>query len=908
MLVGRDRECALVDRLLERARAGAAGVLLVVGEAGMGKTALLDYAAERADGMTVVRAVGIESEARLDFSALFDVFRPLLDRIEALPERQRAALSGPLGLGPGGSLDRFSLGTATLTLLAAAAEDTPLLVLLDDAQWLDPASAEALLFAARRLVAERVALLVASREDAGDRFAPASFETLALGDIGNDATAALLEAHTGHRVAPDVAARLRRATAGSPLALVELAAQLTPSQLSGAEPVPDPVPVGAAVENAFAERAAELPDEARRALLVAALSASGRVEPVVEALRLLGLDERALEPGEDAELISLDGGSLGFRHPLVRSAVAQGAAGSDRRQVHRALAAAMAGHSQEQRARHLAAAALGPDQEAADALADAAVRTRARSGWASAALMLERAARLTPGADTRRQRLLDAAESAWVAGRIELTLALTQELLADGDPGPGRSRALRLRSQMELHCGDVGRALDHLLEAAGRLERDDPSAAIALLADAVEAAELLSEPGRALDAARQAARLVRDEAEDAFLAELALGQALRLLGRPWEARAHLERALQLLATSDKLKVSMRACRRGAYAAGWLGHIPEGLELARRATEAARDQRAFGPLGHALAVSSWLTACSGRWREARAQASEGLERARESHCAWASTSCLEELAWLAAAEGSEQSCRTHAAEASEVAARAGFRSDRAPLALGMLELGLGRAPEAVSAYDKLGPAPLTEHGVERGAGLVEAHVRAGQLDQARAAFGHMPGVEGDPLVARCRGLLASEDAFETPFREALDLHAEHDAFAAARTRLCFGERLRRSGRRVDARTELRAAHEVFDRLGARPWAGRAASELRATGERLGRRQARTGEELTAQELQVALQAADGKTNKEVGAALFLSPKTVDFHLRRVYRKLDVRTRAELVKHFAGVAGDQASPAM
>jgi DNA-binding CsgD family transcriptional regulator len=227
---------------------------------------------------------------------------------------------------------------------------------------------------------------------------------------------------------------------------------------------------------------------------------------------------------------------------------------------------------------------------------------------------------------------------------------------------------------------------------------------------------------------------------------------------------------------------------------------------------------------------------------------------------------------------------------------------------MLELGLGRAPEAVSAYGDVGPAPLAQHGLERGAGLVEAHVRAGQLDQARAAFGRMPEVEGDPLVARCRGLLASEDAFETPFREALDLHAEHDAFGVARTHLCFGERLRRAGRRVDARTELRAAHEVFDRLGARPWAGRAAGELRATGQRLGRRQARTGEELTAQELQVALQAAEGKTNKEVGAALFLSPKTVDFHLRRVYRKLDVRTRAELVKHFAGAARDQRSPAM
>jgi DNA-binding CsgD family transcriptional regulator len=453
---------------------------------------------------------------------------------------------------------------------------------------------------------------------------------------------------------------------------------------------------------------------------------------------------------------------------------------------------------------------------------------------------------------------------------------------------------------MELHCGDVGWALAHLLEAAGLLERDDPRVAIALLADAVEAAELVGEPRRALDAARHAAGLARDDLEDAFVAEFALGQALRLHGRPGDARAHLERALRLLGTSDELGGSMRACSRGAYAAGWLGLMPEGLELARRATEAAREQRAFGPLGHALAVSSWLTACSGRWPEARAQASEGLDRAQESRCAWASTSCLEELAWLAAAEGSEQDCRTHAAQATEVAARAGFRSERARLALGMLEFGLGRAPGAVRTYEEVGPTAVAQHNVERGAGLVEAHVRSGQLEQAKVAYERMPRVEGDALAARCRGLLATDEAFETPFREALDLHAEHDIFALARTRLCFGERLRRASRRVDARTELRAAHEAFDRLGARPWAARAAGELRATGERLGRRQARTGEELTAQELQVALQAADGKTNKEVGAALFLSPKTVDFHLRRVYRKLDVRSRAELVKHFARAA--------
>jgi DNA-binding CsgD family transcriptional regulator len=898
MLVGRDRECALVERLLERARAGIAGVLVVVGDAGIGKTALLDYAAGRAEGMSVVRAAGVESEVELEFSALFDVCRPLLDRLDELPERQRDALAAALGTGPAGSVDRFSLGAAVLSLLAAAAEYAPVLVLLDDVQWLDAASADALVFAARRLAAERVALVVAAREEAGQGVDLPAFERVSLTGVDGESAAALLARQAGAQVAPEVAERIGRATGGSPLALLEAAALLSSAQLLGLEPLPDPVPVGAGVERAFAERASRLPEEGRQALLVAALSSSPQVEPVVEALGALGLSERSLETAEDAALVGVEGGRLAFRHPLVRSAVVQSAPASERRRAHRALAEALAGRSQEERAWHLAAAALGPDEQAAAALAEAARHTRARSGWASAARALERSARLTPDAEIRRLRLLEAAESSWVAGRIEPTLALTEELLStDGAAGAGQAQAVRLRSQIELHCGDVTHALDHLLEGVALFEQDDAGVAVALLADAIEAAELVGEPERALDAATRAAALAPAEGEARFVAEFALGQALRLCGRPAEARAHLERALALLAATDELRGSMRAFSRGARAAGWLNLLPDGLALARRATELARDQGAFGPLAHALAASSWLASRAGRWREAYAQAAEGLELARESRCAWASTSCLEELAWLDAVEGSEESCRAHAAEAGEVATRAGFRSGRAPLALGLLALGLGRPEEAVGVYETLDAAALRQADAEHRASLVEAHVRSGRAEQARDAYERTVAPESDGVAARCRGLLAADDAFEAPFQEALALQHEHDPFGRARTRLCFGERLRRVGRRIDARAELRAAHDGFERLGARPWAQRTAAELRATGERLGRRQAQPGEELTAQELQVALQAAEGKTNKEIGATLFLSPKTVDFHLRRVYRKLDLRSRAELIKQFA-----------
>jgi AAA ATPase domain len=361
MLVGRDRECVRVDRLLARARTGTAGVLLVLGEAGIGKTALLDYAAERAGEMTVVRAVGVESEAQLEFSGLFDVCRPLLDRLDELAVRQREALTGALGIGPGDSVDRLPVGAATLSLLAAAAEDVPVLVLLDDVQWLDAASADAMLFAARRLAAERVALLVAARDDdGGGVFDRRAFETVTLAGIESDAAAALVASHAGTQVAPEVAGRIRGATGGNPLALVEVAALLSPSQLLGVEPLTDPLPVGSALERVFAERAVRLPGPAQRALVVAAVSSSARVEPIVEALRQLDLDEHALELAEDAGLIAIEGGRVGFRHPLMRSAVVHGAAASERRRAHHALADALAGRSQEEHAWHLAAAALGP--------------------------------------------------------------------------------------------------------------------------------------------------------------------------------------------------------------------------------------------------------------------------------------------------------------------------------------------------------------------------------------------------------------------------------------------------------------------------------------------------------------------------------------------------------------------
>src|SRR5215204_4798237 len=392
MLVGREAERATIRNAIDAARAGRGGALVLRGEAGIGKTALLDDVVAHADAMTVVRTVGVESETELEFSALLDVCRPLLEHLTELPRQQADALRAVLGLGPAVALDRFATGAATLALLAAAAEVEPLLVVVDDAQWVDPESADALLFASRRLADDRVLVVFAVREGEERPFIAPGLASLRLEGLARDEAASLLARHAS--VPPGVAARLYEATGGNPLAMIELPALLSADQLAGAAPLQEPIPVGPSVEQAFAGQAAALPDDSRRALLVAAVSGTGEVETVMAALDALRLDAAALEPAEDAGLVSVLEGRLEFRHPLVRSAVYHAAPPSERRAAHRALADVLVGPARaEARAWHLAAAALRADEDAAQALEEACDRS---CSHAARALALERAARLTP--------------------------------------------------------------------------------------------------------------------------------------------------------------------------------------------------------------------------------------------------------------------------------------------------------------------------------------------------------------------------------------------------------------------------------------------------------------------------------------------------------------------------------
>ena len=451
VLVGREPDCARIDELLGRARRGRSGALVIRGEAGMGKTALLEYAAGRADGMTVVRALGVEYEAELQFSGLLELVRPLLDHVDELPPQQAEALRSALGLGEPKPHDRFTICAATLSLLATAAESNPLLVLVDDAHWLDLATSDALLFATKRLVADSIALVFAVREGDERSFDAPALEHLELGALRPDEAAQLLAGDADRVVADEVVAQLCEATHGNPLALLEVVSLLTTEQLAGREPLPDPVPAGATLERAFLWRAEALSADSRRALVVAAVSLSDEVETIASALESLGLDRDALEPAEDAELLSLADGGVAFRHPLIRSAVFHAAAPSDRRAAHRAVADALRDRNDPERlAWHLAGAAIGQDEEAAVALEAAARQAEERSSYAAAAAALERAASLTADEEARPRRLFAAADAALRAGRTDDAVGLLIEPAA-------QERDPRLRAAAPAGTGSAGR-------------------------------------------------------------------------------------------------------------------------------------------------------------------------------------------------------------------------------------------------------------------------------------------------------------------------------------------------------------------------------------------------------------------------------------------------------------------
>ena len=897
MLLGRDRERHDLEKVLADARLNSSAVMVLVGDVGIGKTTLLEYAAAqaRAAGMRVLQARGIESEARVPFAGLLELLRPALSALDRIPEPQRAALEGALALRPATAQDRFAVGAATLNLLAAHAEDAPVAAFVDDAHWLDGSTADALLFAIRRLVADPIAVAVAVREGEPSFVDGAGLPTLRLDGLDRDAAAEL--------VGEDTVDRLYAATAGNPLALLELAPEV--ARLTDL-PIDAPVPIAGSVAQGFVRRADALPAATRAALLVAAASDTGDLQALERASP--GAVQELL-PAESAGLVALQDGHVEFSHVLARSAVYGAAAPEERRAAHRALAGALPDHEADRRAWHLALATVGPDEAAASALEQAGDRAYERSAYADAAAAYERAAALSlaPSALVHR-----AADAAWLSGQADRAISLLDDALP-GEDDPSLALAVdHLRGQIMSRRGPVTEAQALLAEAAERAAASDPERAVVMLAQATMQSFYAGDTPAMVRTAGRATELAAGQgARAAILAGLASGMALVFAGEGDRGARALHDAVALLESSDELRDDPHLVVWAAYGPLWLREAEAGRGLYERALALVRSRTALGALPELLVHVARDWATTDEWPAAHAGYSEGIALARETGQDVALAFGLAGLAWLEAREGREAECRAHAAEGREACIRAGVGVHElwAVAALGDLELGLGR-PEAALEHYREWDALLTVRGIEDAdlspaPELVETLLRLGRGDDAAAAAEHHEQsalAKGQPWAlaraARIRGLLATEEDFERGFEEAVDLHGHTpDVFETARTRLAYGGRLRRAGKRVRAREELREAIDLLDSLGAEPWSNLARVELEATGETARRRNPSTLDQLTPQELQIALLLAEGRTTREAAASMFLSPKTIEYHLRNVYRKLGVHSRPELAEAVA-----------
>ena len=892
MLLGRESERLALERLLAEAREGKSGVLALVGEPGIGKTTLLDHTAEAAEGMQILRARGVEAEAEIPFAGLAELLRPALAALDSIPRPQAAALASALALAPPSAQDRFAVGAATLSLLSASADEQPLLLLVDDAHLLDGSSSEALLFAARRLLADPIAVVLAVREGEPSLVDGSDLRVLRVAGLARGDATQLLAAH---EVTGDVADRLYTTTAGNPLALLELADQ---ADRVAELPTGGPVPISTSISAAFRRRYDELPEETRRLLLLAAAGTSDDLAVLSRAAGSLGLDLAALDAAVEHELVSVEGGRVDFRHPLARSAVYAEAGAGERRDVHAALAAALPDRDLDRRAWHLAAASVGPNAEAAAALAEAGARASARSAYAAAAAAYEHAARLSPSEQERAGLIVAAADAAWLAGDSERTLRLLAEA-----SGPD---ATYLRGQVAMRRGPVEDGYRLLVDAAEQAQ--EPEDAVVRYAHAVRASFYSGDAAAMMAAAQRAVELA-DGAASAraeFLSQMAFGVASVAVGDGHAGIAAARRAVEILERSDELRDDPWLLAWAGWGPLWLREAETGRHLLGRAFDEARTRAALGVLPGMLHVLARDQATTDAWLPAQASYEEAIRLSQETGQFVELAASLAGLAWLEARQGREQSCRAHADEARRRCAELGLGlyAVWAEQALGDLALTLGRPEEAIDAYgaqrarmDALG---LADVDIAPAPELVEAYLRLGRREEAEheaAAYVRAAEAKGQPWALarawRCRGLLAGDDELEACFDAALELHARTpDVFETARTQLVYGARLRRARQRVRAREHLRAAYEAFDRLGAGTWAETASAELAATGETARRRDVSTLDELTPQELQIALLLAQGKTTREAAAAVFLSPKTVEYHLRHVYRKLGIRSRDEL----------------
>ncbi|GAA4562499.1 LuxR family transcriptional regulator [Planotetraspora kaengkrachanensis] len=890
MLQGRVAERDQIDQMLTNAATGTSSALLIHGEAGIGKTALLDYAAERADGVRVLRVEGIESEMELAFGGLHQLFLPVMDLLGRLPGPQAAAMRAAFGLTDGVVRDRFTIGLAVLTTLAEAVGEGRLLCLVDDAQWLDTESVDALVFAARRLQAEGVVMIFAVRDGTRDATVK-GLPALRLPGLDREEAAALVAG-----LPPYVLDRIVAEAQGNPLAIIELSAALTPAQRAGRlSPLALPEtasPPSGRIQDAFLAQIGRLPAATQAMLLVAAADDTGDLGLVLDAAGRFEVSIADLEPAEHAGLVFLSGETLRFRHPLIRYAAYRRAPLARRIAAHRALAETMTTPQHaHRRAWHLAAAATGPDEQVAAELERVARWAGGRQAMSSASAAYERAAQLTPDPGTRVRRRIAEALAAADGGQDErcgdLTALVTDPIQ---DAGVAADFA-RARAIVELGYGRPAASSRILLECADLIGADRPDKLPSLLGDALHSALSSGDAGLIADiAARGQGGLVMDVPARLFGGDLpggleALGDLVRAVREPEAAFMDL-----------------------LLAAGYCHLVADhetAHELAAAAAAHCREHGIGGWLPTALHLLAQVELALGRHDEAAAHAAEGLRLADYCNLAHRAAYLRTVTAMLAAVRGDEEQARDLGEHA--LAYTRGHEVGRgaadALWALGLLELGAGRAEAALVHLESAGrqvghPLPAMFLVPD----LVEAAVRAGRPERAREParlLEEWARTAGRPPIAalarRCRALIGPDEEAELHFAAAVQSHEGGIGFDRARTELLYGEWLRRMRRRTDARRHLREALETFERLGARPWARRARAELQATGEAVNTADLAAGRigRLSPQEREVVRLAATGATNREIASQLFLSPRTVGHHLYRAFPKLGVSSRGELM---------------
>jgi DNA-binding CsgD family transcriptional regulator len=905
MLVGRRSECEALDRLIADALGGTSRVTVLRGDAGAGKSALLGYVSERVAGWHVARAAGVESEMELAYSGLHQLCAAMLDRLDALPAPQHDALTTVFGRSSGPAPDRFLVGLATLTLFADVAEQRPLVCIVDDAQWLDQASAQILGFVGRRLLAERIAVICAARTGAGDDVL-AGLPELPVEGLGeSDARTLLLENVHGPLDAA-VCEQIVSESHGNPLALLELPRTWSTVELAGGFGLPGDQRLVGKIEQSYARRLEVLP--AATQLLVLAAAAEPLGDPVLlhHAARALDLDMSAAALAVDAGLLRI-GGRVEFTHPLVRSASYRAATSDDRHRVHHALAdATNATTDPDRRAWHRARATAGPDEDVAAELEQSAGRAQDRGGVAAAGAFLERAAELTPDPGRRARRALAAAHSKHLAGATETALRLLSVARAGNLDEHDDARAQLLRAHVEFVSNRGRDAPPLLLDAARRLESLDAALARETYLDAFGAALFAGRLADRGDVREVAAAVLAADWGDADSAsprasDLLLEAVACLATEGYaEGAPRLKRAVEAfvqepMSDEDALRWLWLAC----HMARTLGDDASWDALTERQVQVARRSGALSMLPAALHERFRVELYSGNLEAATAFADEANATIDAIGSREGPHGALVLAAWRgrdAEAAAFVEAGRGEASRRGEGMWLIGSEWTRAELFN-----GLGRWEDALRAAEWVAEQP-NEIGSSTwvAAEVIEAGVRGGKVERAASALGRLSDLARAAgtdwalgIDAKSRALLSDGDDADTAYQEAIaHLEKTRIRVMTARSRLVYGEWLRREGRRVDARAELRAAHGMFNEMGNEPYAERARRELVATGEKVRKRTDETRGQLTPQEEQIARLARDGFSNPEIGATLFLSPRTVEWHLRKVFTKLGISSRGAL----------------